>query len=52
MNNLEMKHPSRSSIPSDHSELKKQVVYRDVDDSMSGAGTRPHDPKTWSMERD
>lgn len=36
----------------DNAELKKQVVYRDVDESLSEWERARMTSKTWSMEQD
>lgn len=40
------------ALQADNSELKKQVVYRDVDDSLSEWERARETSKTWSMEQD
>ena len=52
MNNPEINTLAEAAIHTDHSELKKQVVYRDVDDSMSEWERARMTSKTWSMEQD
>ena len=52
MNNPEMNTLTEAAFQADHSELKKQVVYRDVDDSMSEWERARMTSKTWSMEQD
>ena len=52
MNDLEMNTQAEAAFQADHSELKKQVVYRDVDDSMSEWERARMTSKTWSMEQD
>ena len=51
MNNPEM-NLQAEAFQSDNSELKKQVIYRDVDDSMSEWERARMTSKTWSMEQD
>lgn len=52
MNNPEMTYQAEAAFQADHSELKKQVVYRDVDDSLSEWERARMTSKTWSMEQD
>lgn len=50
MNNPEMNLQAEPMLQID--ELKKQVVYKDVDDSMSEWERARMTSKTWSMEQD
>ena len=51
MNNPEM-NLQAEAYQADNSELKKQVVYRDVDESLSEWERARMTSKTWSMEQD
>ena len=49
MNNPEM---TLQAEAQQSDELKKQVIYRDVDDSLSEWERARQTSKTWSMEQD
>jgi len=52
MNTPEMDLQTASAFPLDISEVKKQVLYHDMDESLSEWERARMTSKTWSMEQD
>ncbi len=52
MNNPELNLQAEPTLRTDMEEVKRQVLYRDVDESLSEWERARQTSKTWSMEQD